>query len=83
MRRRDFITLLGISARNKGNRTCGLANLSCAGGILFAFIFCPNDQQNGFHAAKTHRGSQAPCFTIGAQSPAAPPQMTWSRRRQP
>jgi len=31
--------------------------LSCAGGILFAFIFCPNDQQNGFHAAKTQSGS--------------------------
>ena len=33
-----------------------LANFSCAGGILFAFIVCPNDQQNGFHAAKTQTG---------------------------
>jgi hypothetical protein len=40
-------------ARNKRIARAALANLPCAGGILFAFIFCPNDQQNGFHAAKT------------------------------
>jgi hypothetical protein len=31
--------------------------------VLFAFIFCPNDQQNGFHAAKTpsrHRPDRSP-----------------------
>jgi hypothetical protein len=42
-------------ARNKRIARAALANLPCAGGILFAFIFCPNDQQNGFHAAKTQR----------------------------
>src|SRR5262245_9477617 len=43
------------SARNKRSALAPLANLSCARGVLFAFIFCPNDQQNGFNSPKTHR----------------------------
>jgi hypothetical protein len=30
--------------------------------VLFAFIFCPNDQQNGFHAPKTRTGHERPAF---------------------
>jgi hypothetical protein len=49
-------TLEAFVGAQQKNRTCGLSESSCAGGILFAFIFCPNDQQNGFHAAQTHLG---------------------------
>jgi hypothetical protein len=38
---------------------------SCAGGILFAFIFCPNDQQNvSFTQPKLSIGGE---FCCGAQ----------------
>jgi hypothetical protein len=56
-----------------------LANLSCAGGILFAFIFCPNDQENGFHAAnyRTQRSAiglnQSYCGGAETGSPSCAP----------
>ena len=44
-----------VGAQQK-NRTCGFSESFMRGGVLFAFIFCPNDQQNGFHAPKTQGG---------------------------
>src|SRR5262245_5870828 len=55
-RQRPWLRENARSARRRATKEialAALANLSCAGGILFAFILCPNDQQNGFHAAKT------------------------------